>query len=198
MATDRIAPGKFVAIAYDLYTTSLEDGDQLVHSLTDKDPESFIFGVTPGLLPGLVHELEGLSEGDRFDVRIPSEQGFAYNPDDVVTIPIDIFLDDKGKLDTNRIKVGHPLPMITADGYQITGMVKQINDDNIVMDFNHPLVGKNLHFVGKVLTVRDATPEELRPSFGGCGGCGGGCCGGQAGDGGDDAQGCGGCCGGCN
>ena len=84
--------------------------------------------------------------------------------------------------------------MITADGYQITGMVKGLTAENVTMDFNHPLVGKDLHFTGKVLTVRDATPEELRPYFSGCGGgCGGGgCCGGQNSDCGQ-----GGCCGGC-
>lgn len=40
------------------------------------------------------------------------------------------------------------------------------------MDFNHPLAGEDLHFVGEIVTVRPATPEELHPS---CGGCGGGC-----------------------
>ena len=89
--------------------------------------------------------------------------------------------------------------MYTADGYQITGLVKEVTSEHVIMDFNHPLVGQALHFAnGKVVTVRDATPEEIHPSpcGGGCGGCGGGC--GSA-DGSDDSC-CdnGGCCGGCN
>ncbi|MCM1521721.1 MAG: FKBP-type peptidyl-prolyl cis-trans isomerase [Muribaculaceae bacterium] len=189
MATDTITPGQYVEIAYDLYTVGSDGHKDPVHTVEPSQPEAFIYGITPGLVEGLATRLAGMKAGDTFDVSVPAEKGFLYSPDDVVTLPIDIFTDDEGQVDTDRVKPGAELPMITADGYQITGIVKSLTADNVTMDFNHPLVGKDLHFTGRVLTVREPSPEELRPYMGGCGGCGGG---GSGSDCGSD-----GCCGGC-
>ena len=76
------------------------------------------------------------------------------------------------------------------------GKIVEVKDSAIVMDFNHPLAGKDLYFSGKIIDVRPATEEELaalhKHSCGGnCGGCSGGC-GHDHSDCGDD---CGGCCG---
>jgi FKBP-type peptidyl-prolyl cis-trans isomerase SlyD len=65
--------------------------------------------------------------------------------------------------------------MMTADGYRISGIVLQVTADKVKMDFNHPLAGKDIRFKGHIITVRQATPEELQPSCGCGGGCGGGC-----------------------
>ena len=100
----------------------------------------------------------------------------------------DIFMVD-GKFDAETIKKDAYIPMMTGDGFRITGKVLEVTPDHVVMDFNHPLVGKDLCFKGKVVTVRDAKPEELHPT------CGGGCCGGGCGDSdcGDSSCGCDGC-----
>lgn len=190
---EKILPGKYVEIAYDLFEINPDGSEELVHTVTPKDPERFIFGITPGLIKPLANALEGLEKGREFDVVVSASEGFPYNPDDVATLDRDIFLDDKGQLDTEKIFVGARVPMLTADGYQIAGKVLEITPEHVKMDFNHPLVGKDLRFKGKVEKVRDATEEEIHPSCGGgCGGCGGGC--------GDSSSSCGdgGCCGGCN
>ena len=195
---DKIQPGKYVEIAYDLYASLPGQPETQVHTVEADEPERFIYGVTPGLIPALAKALEGLCQGEAFDVKVAAEDGIPFTPDDVATLDRDLFLDDKGKIDP-RVKPGAKIPMYTADGYQITGTVKEVTDRHVTMDFNHPLVGQALHFAnGKIVTVRDATPEELHPSRcgGGCGGCGGGC-----GSSGDSDSGCcdnGGCCGGCN
>ena len=46
-------------------------------------------------------------------------------------------------------------------GNQMQGLVLAVNEDHIVMDFNHPLAGKDLHFQGSVNHVRDASAEEM-------------------------------------
>lgn len=115
-----------------------------------------------------------------------------YDPEQIVTLEKDLF-EVNGKFDSEMVKEGKYVPMMTADGYRINGLVKEVTDKEVVMDFNHPLAGKNVRFDGKVTLVRDASPEELHPA------CGCGC--GQGGDGGcGDGQGScgqGGCCGGC-
>lgn len=186
---EKIQPGKYVEMIYDLYVTD-ENGDKLVHQVDPEHPEKIVFGVTRGVIAPLEKALEGLQSGDAFDVKVSAEEGFGkYDPDQVVHLEKDIFEID-GKFDSDRIKVGEVVPMMTADGYRIDGKVVSIDDKEVVMDFNHPLADKPIHFVGKVLTVREATPEELQPAHGcGCG-CGHDHCGDGCGDGCGDNCGC--------
>ncbi len=144
--------------------------------------------MTKGLILPLECALEGLEPGQTFDVPVAAGEGFPYNPDDVARLDKDIFMVD-GKFDAETIKKDAYIPMMTGDGFRITGKVLEVTPDHVVMDFNHPLVGKDLCFKGKVVTVRDAKPEELHPT------CGGGCCGGGCGDSdcGDSSCGCDGC-----
>ena len=69
--------------------------------------------------------------------------------------------------------------MNTMDGQIINAQIVEITADNVTIDLNHPLAGENLHFVGKVLNIREVTEGELkalhhRGCGGGCGGCKGG------------------------
>jgi len=81
--------------------------------------------------------------------------------------------------------------MMDTNGNRLNGSVVEVKEDVIKMDFNHPLAGETLNFSGKVLTVRESTPEEIAalfaPQGGGCG-CGSGC---GCGDGEEDSCGCG-------
>jgi FKBP-type peptidyl-prolyl cis-trans isomerase SlyD len=73
--------------------------------------------------------------------------------------------------------------MNTADGQIINAQIAEITKDNVTIDLNHPLAGENLHFVGKVLNIREVTEGELKAlHHRGCGGCHGHC--GDCGDGG--------------
>lgn len=189
---EKILPGKYVEIAYELFQVE-PDGEQVpVHVVDDVEPEKFVFGVTPGLLKPLERGLEGLEQGREFSISVPAGEGFPYNPYDVVELERDVFLDKDGKFDAEVVKKGAHVPMMTADGFQITGVVVDVTDSHVKMDFNHPLVGKDLLFKGRVVTVREASQDELHPA-GGC--CGGGCCGSEGGDD-DDCKSHGGCCGG--
>lgn len=182
----KIEPGKYVELIYDLFELTPDGQRQLVHRVDADDPERFIYGVTPGMIPTLERQIEGLEQGADFSVKVPAEEGFKYNPDDVVTLEKEIFMVDD-KFDTEMIFAGAYVPMMTSDGYRINGKVLEITDKNVVMDFNHPLVGKEILFEGQVKLVRDTTPDDLHPT------CGGGCCGGGC----DDTQcgqgGCSGC-----
>jgi FKBP-type peptidyl-prolyl cis-trans isomerase SlyD len=77
----------------------------------------------------------------------------------VAELPKSIF-EVEGKFDTENIAVDKMVPMMTAEGQRLDGMVLEITDEIVRMDFNHPLAGEDLHFVGKVLEVREATDEK--------------------------------------
>ena len=51
--------------------------------------------------------------------------------------------------------------MMDDDGNQMYGLVLEVTDAHVAMDFNHPLAGNDLHFIGEVLEVREASKEEL-------------------------------------
>ncbi|MDE5637844.1 MAG: peptidylprolyl isomerase, partial [Alistipes sp.] len=71
------------------------------------------------------------------------------------------------------------VPMSDAQGNRMLGTIREIADETVKMDFNHPLAGKTLDFEVEVVSVRDVTPEDLA-SKGGCGcGCDHGDCGGE-------------------
>lgn len=190
---EKIQPGKYVELGYDLYEVSPQGGQLLVHQTVAEDPERIIYGVTPGVIRPLEAALEGLSAGDEFDVTVKADEAFGpYDPEQVAHLEKDVFVVD-GKFDDEMIKKGAVVPMMTADGYRINGIVIDVTAEEVVMDFNHPLAGKDIRFKGKVTVVRDATPEELKPASGCCGcqgGCGDGDCGEGCGDGCGDGCGC--------
>lgn len=180
---EKIEPGKHVELVYDLYEITPEGDEKLVHQVATEDPEVIISGVTPGVIIPLEKALQGLQKGDSYNVFVNAEEAFGpYDPEQIVELDKSIFEID-GKFDEEGITLGAAVPMMTADGYRVTGIVKAISPDKIKMDFNHPLAGKNVRFKGSVLDVRDATPEELKPAHG----CGCGC----HSDGCDDGCGCG-------
>ena len=166
---EQIKPGKYVEMVYDLYVEN-PDGEQLVHQVDPENPERIVFGVTRGVIAPLEKALDGLAAGGKFDVKVNE---------------ID------GKFDAEHIKPGADIPMMTADGFRLNGKVLEVTDDKVKMDFNHPLAGKDVRFKGKVVTVRDATPEELQPAHG----CGCGCDHDHCGDGNCSDHSCGDGCG---
>lgn len=187
-----VGPGKYVEYSYRLYDD--KTGELLFETPADA-PDMMVYGVSHEVVPGLVAAMKDLKAGDKFEVVLPPAAAFGDRYDDnMMELDKEIFERD-GKL-AEEVKVDALLPMMTAEGYRITGKVVEIGDKKIKMDFNHPFAGKTVRYDGEVIKVREATPEELQPTHGGCGGCCGSC--GDGSNGGSCGDGnCGGGCGGC-
>ena len=165
--SQKVGPGKFVEYSYKLYNEA--DG-RLLFETPSNAPDQLVFGVTPGIVPGLEATMEGLAKGDKFEVTLPPAAAFGDPSDDyIMELDKDIFMRD-GKI-ADEVKVGALLPMMTADNLRVEGRVTAIGD-KIKMDFNHPFAGLTVRYEGVIDDVRDATPEDLQPQ-GCCGGCGG-------------------------
>ncbi len=187
---EKVEPGKYVEMVYDLYRINPDGTETLVHQSDPKDPEKVIFGVTQGMIAPLEKAIEGLEPGGEYDVTVKADEAFGpYDEEQIAELEKYIFEVD-GKFDTDIIKKGAVVPMMTADGFRINGIVLEVSDDKVKMDFNHPLAGKDVRFKGKVQAVREATPEELHPATG----CGCGCSDSSCADGGcgcGDGKSCG-------
>ena len=152
-----IDSNKVVTITYKLQESNKEG--EVVQEVLENEPFVFLFG-TKQVLPGFESNLQGKTTGDTFAFEIKSDD--SYGPIDeeaIVTLPINIFMVD-GKL-AEMVKIGKFLPMNDQEGHEMQGLVLEIGEETIKMDFNHPMAGLDLFFTGKVLDVRDAHPEEL-------------------------------------
>ena len=181
MIMEKIEPGKYVELVYDLYKVNPDGTEELVHQSDNENPENFIYGITQGLVAPLEKDIEGKKAGDAFDVTAKPDEAFGPRSDEYIAeLEKEVFEVD-GKFDSEMVKVGNALPMMTADGMRILGTVLEVTPTQVKMDFNHPLAGATVRFKGKVLNVREASPEEIQMIQGGCG-CHGGCHGGDCSD----------------
>ncbi len=157
----KIEDGKVAMIHYSLKNESGETID----STQNAQPMGYLHGHN-NLMPGLEKALNGKDEGEKFAVSLAPEDAFGPHDDKHVRqIPKDQF----DNLD--ELKVGMHLQVKSPQGSQIV-TVKAVTEENVTVDFNHPLAGQTLHFDIEVLEVRDATAEELEHGhIHGQGGC---------------------------
>lgn len=196
-----IEKNAFVSLVYELRTEN--SNGPLVEKTTTDRPLRFVFG-SGRMLEKFEQNIAGLTVGSKFDFTLASADAYGeINKEAIVDIPKNVFVVN-GQLREDLLVLGGRVPMMGAGGQRMDGIVLEVTDDTVKMDFNHPLAGEDLHFSGEVIEVREATAEELiggehHGCGGGCGGgCEGGCGGGCHGDcDGDDDEECDGGCGGC-
>lgn len=190
-------PNKYVTVAYELYT----DNDKGIHELVEKAPIEHPFQFISGLdiaLDSFENKILALTEGEAFDFVLKVDEAYGpYEQDHVIELPKETFAIN-GRFDKDMVYPGAVLPLVNADGMRFQGLVLELKDNTVIIDLNHPLAGKDLHFKGQVVTMRDATNEEIQALINhegcNCGGdCEGGCEGGCGGH--HHEHGEGGCCG---
>jgi FKBP-type peptidyl-prolyl cis-trans isomerase SlyD len=153
-----ISKNKVVTLSYVL---KLNDSQgEIVETVTKDQPFVHMFG-TGNLLESFEQKLNGKKTGELFEFALTCDEAYGnVNVNAVVNLPISTFIVD-GKVDYNLLQIGNEIPMQNQDGQPLYGLVVSIDNQTVRMDFNHPLAGKNLHFNGEVINVREATPEEL-------------------------------------
>jgi FKBP-type peptidyl-prolyl cis-trans isomerase SlyD len=134
------------------YRLSDEHGREL-DSSEEGDPITYIHGHDQ-ILPGLERELEGKVAGDQATIVVNAEDGFGVRHEELmVEVPREHFDFDV----TAGVVVEAQLP----DGRSKHFQVAEVSESAVILDGNHPLAGKTLQFNVRVVSVRDATAEEL-------------------------------------
>jgi FKBP-type peptidyl-prolyl cis-trans isomerase SlyD len=117
------------------------------------DPLVYLHG-HGNIIPGLEAALEGMDVGEEKRVTIPPESAYGLFEEELIqTIPTTAFDDD--------LEVGGNYTGEDEDGNPVSFTVLEIEGEEALVDFNHPLAGDTLNFWVKVLSVRPATPEEV-------------------------------------
>ncbi len=168
----KVEANKMVAVDYRLTV----DGKIADQSQPGK-PLEFICG-TGMLLPKFEAAIMGKEPGEKVAFTLEPKDGYGETiAEAVVELPKTVFMMD-GKVAEEILFVGSQIPMSDAQGNHMMGLVKEVKDESVVMDFNHPMAGKTLDFEVEVVSVRDVTPEDLAAKGGcgcGCHDCDGGC-----------------------
>ncbi len=154
----KIVEKTVVSLKYKL--SNHKTGEQI--EVTDEtNPLVFLYGVGM-LIPEFEQNLHGKATDETFSFAIQAANAYGeVDAQNVATIPTNIFHDENGVFDAAMFQVGSMIPMSDNEGNHLSGKILSITDENVQMDFNHPLAGTDLHFEGSILEVRAATQEEL-------------------------------------
>jgi len=147
-----VAQGLFVEIEYVL-TEAGPDGEVL-----EECPAEQAFGFRMGaeeVLPAFEKALEGKKQGEPFSFTIPCSEAYGETTKDAIhSLPKDIFEVD-GEFDAERVQPGEVLPMKDDEGNEMYGIVLDVSETEVEMDFNHPFADIDLHFEGTICDIRE-------------------------------------------
>ena len=137
-----------------MHYTLTDDSGAVLDSSKGAGPLVYLHG-HGNIIPGLEKALEGAAVGFKSKVTVaPAEAYGEINSDAIFEAPRKHFPDDM------KLKPG---VKVQADGEHgpVTLTVVRLTDTGVILDANHPLAGKTLHFNVEVTEVRPATSEEL-------------------------------------
>lgn len=142
----------YVVVTMD-YTLTV-DGE-VIDTSRGADSIQFIQG-QGHIVPGLEKELYGMTIRDTKIVIVPPEEGYGQvDPDAYINVMRSEFPPDL------PLETGIPLQIQTSEGDIFEARIDSYTDEEIRLDLNHILAGKELHFDVEIVALRFATPEEL-------------------------------------
>jgi FKBP-type peptidyl-prolyl cis-trans isomerase SlyD len=171
MVKNSMIISKNLVVSFD-YTLT-DENKQVLDSSSGSGPLSYLHGYE-NIIPGLEKALEGKTEGDAFTVTVPAAEAYGERDEHfVANIPLDQFED------IDVVEAGMQFQAETPDGEQQIVTVTKVANGMATIDANHPLAGMDLTFEVKVVSIKEATAEEIEHGHphhaGGCGGCDGSC-----------------------
>ncbi len=154
----KVEKNKVVTMTYTLHLN--DEQGEVIQKVDESKPFVQMFGVG-ALLPAFENNLTGLEEGDTFGFALAAEEGYGDPSDEAILKLEKNIFEVEDVVDTEMVAVGKMITMQDNNGNPIDGKVLAVEDDSVIMDFNHPLAGESLYFSGSILNVRDASEEEL-------------------------------------
>ena len=125
------------------------------HGLALLGPIEYLHG-SGQILPALERALEGLGEGEQAAFSIPAADAYGQRKDDnIVSLPRTLFPDDL------KLEKGLCLYARASGGQSYPITVREVQDEMVVVDLNHPLAGERLYFEVKICGVRPAGNQEI-------------------------------------
>lgn len=131
-----------VAMMYELKING-----EVVDSNINAEPLEFTYGIGQ-IIPGLESRIKEMNEGESAQITVPAAEGYGeYNEEAMQALP-------KTQFEGLDLEIGMPLQGQGQDGQPIQVVVKEIRDEDVLIDFNHPLAGKDLEFSITINTIQ--------------------------------------------
>ena len=136
------------------YTLTDEDG-QTLDSSDGREPLAYLHGHN-GIIPGLENELTGKGQGDSLQVGVQPQDGYGeFNPQLLQQVPREAFQG------VESIEPGMQFQAQGEGGQAQMVVVREVTDEAVLVDGNHPLAGQVLNFDVTIESVREASEEEI-------------------------------------
>jgi FKBP-type peptidyl-prolyl cis-trans isomerase SlyD len=160
----KITENTVVGLTYELKVSKEEDliesAPFSVEIRDEEDPFYFLFGQS-GLPEKFEELLANNNKGDNFSFSLTMSEAYGEADDElIVNLPKSQFASERGFTE-EMLEEGSFLPLMDENGYPMQAKILKDLGEELLLDFNHPLVGFDLHFEGNILEVREATKEEL-------------------------------------
>jgi len=148
-----VEAGKRITLHFSVF---LAEGNVLLDTTRERpEPVSFVMG-DGSLIPGFEKAITGLKAGDRRSMTIPAAKAFGdWNPDNVQTFMRSYFSADM------VLEPGLVVSFADKAKAELPGVVKELKDETVVVDFNHPLAGRDLVFEVDIIRVTDADASPV-------------------------------------
>lgn len=128
------------------YTGTLEDGSTF-DSSDGRDPLEFTLG-TGQVIPGFDKAVDGMAVGDEKKVEIGAEDAYGdHDPNGLQSFPREKVPEDI------PLDVGTRLQLSTPSGQPLMVTVSEVTEEEVILDANHPLAGKDLTFDIKLVEI---------------------------------------------
>lgn len=152
-----IAPHTIVELKY----TLREGGEKaaILEIMDEHWPLKFYFGAG-AMLPAFEHKLEGLAEGQSFQFSLSPYEAYGNLQAKLIREFALADLPESERFPHSEYEVGDRLVFDMGGPNEQLGTVSEVLEQSLLIDFNHALAGKNLHFSGQVLYIRNPRPDE--------------------------------------
>ena len=142
--------GNRITVRYKLFID--DPAGDLVEETSEEEPYDFILGSGEQFEVFDKH-IKGLKIGDSFSFLVESEEAFGDIDEEAISdIPKNVF-EHEGKIDDSLFELYKVLPMKDEEGNEFSGVIIEVGEDTIKLDFNHPLAGENIWFDGEVINI---------------------------------------------
>ena len=150
--TDKIVVKDDLVVAID-YTLKV-DGE-VVDSSEGREPLEFLQG-HGNIIAGLEREMLGMKIGESKDVLVSPLDGYGEIDEEAyMEIPSNQFSENI------PVEIGIELEVQNEEGQPAYARIEEIENNLVLLNFNHPLAGKTLNFSVKLVTLREPSEEEL-------------------------------------
>jgi FKBP-type peptidyl-prolyl cis-trans isomerase SlyD len=147
-----IGANKVVTVNYKLS----DDQGNLIQTTKENEPFVYLSGNNQ-ILPKLEEAIDNMLIGGKKNIELESSDAYGnYDEKAIQQVKKNAF-PEGANLEPGMEYMAH-----SPEGQPVPFVIKEVKEDDITIDFNHPLAGKNLNFDVELVDVRDATEEELQ------------------------------------